>query len=91
MKHWKGGKDPERRQLVEAGTYRGDPATPEPFRAYRKIALAYATRIPESFTVTTPEGIMGGKAGDYLAVGTSGEMYPIDAAVFTESYEEVVP
>lgn len=58
--------------------------------AYRKTVLTYAARIDEPFSVWTNEGTMQGKAGDYLAVGPAGEMYPIDKAVFAASYEEVV-
>ncbi len=54
---------------------------------YRKTAVTYAAKMNEPFTVNTLEGVMDGKVGDYLAVGTRGELYPIDAAIFEESYE----
>lgn len=54
---------------------------------YRKTVLTYATPIDEDFEVDTLEGVHTGKAGDYLAVGPHGEMYPIDVHVFLESYE----
>jgi hypothetical protein len=41
----------------------------------------------ESFIVSTLEGLMTGKAGDYLAIGAYGEMYPIDKQVFEDTYE----
>jgi hypothetical protein len=58
------------------------------FKAYRKTSLAYAVKMGEDFEVETNEGVMAGKAGDYLAVGAAGEMYPIDAEVFEATYEE---
>ena len=54
---------------------------------FRKTALAYAMQIEESFSVETLEGTMEGKAGDWLMIGVSGEMYPCDAEVFDKSYE----
>jgi hypothetical protein len=42
----------------------------------------------EPFTVDTLEGVQRGKAGDYLAIGLHGEMYPIDKEVFEETYDE---
>lgn len=91
MKRFAGGRDPERRALVEAGTWRGPAATeiPEAMREYRKTATTFAVRIAEPFEVDTLEGVMRGQAGDYLACGVAGELYPIDAAVMDASYEQV--
>lgn len=78
---YEGRQNIARRQLAEEGRMEG-------FRPYRKTALAYARREPDDFVVSTLEGVMAGKAGDYLAIGPHGEMYPIDADVFADSYEE---
>lgn len=87
-----GGADPERRELVEAGRWRGPGAgIPEPMREYRKTATTFAVRMDEPFEVETLEGLMAGKAGDYLACGVSGELYPIDASVMDASYQEAPP
>lgn len=96
-----GKKDPDRRQQAETGlpvelvawiqSEVGDPRYPVRLRfgKYRKTAPAYAVRMPERFEVDTLEGRHGGKAGDYLAIGAHGEMYPIDADVFEATYELV--
>lgn len=39
-------------------------------------------QLEEPFEVETMEGIMQGKAGDWLIVGIHGEMYPIDKTIF---------
>lgn len=85
MKRFAGGKDPARRALAAAGNH----PLVGPFHEYRKTATALACRMDEPFEVETIEGVMSGKAGDYLAIGTAGEMYPIDAAVFEGSYERL--
>ena len=46
--------------------------------------------MPIAFKCDTIEGDdIRGKAGDYLAQGIKGELYPIAAEVFHETYEEV--
>lgn len=97
MVRFDGKKDPSRRLALEspegprgswvlAGT--ADALTLDiGFRPYRKTTLTYAVRIDEPFEVDTLEGLHTGNAGDWLAVGPHGEMYPIDAAVFADSYE----
>ena len=57
------------------------------FDEYRKRTLTRATRLPVAFEVETLEGLHTGKAGDWLAIGAHGEMYPIDASVFEDTYE----
>lgn len=85
---FEGLKNPELRAYIESL-----PETPidplaEPFKAYAKTQLTYAAKVSVPFSVRTIEGVMDAKAGDYLAVGAHGEMYPIDAAVFEASYVE---
>ena len=58
-------------------------------KPYRKTSITYAVQIGEPFQVHTLEGLHDGKAGDWLAVGLHGEMYPIDADVFAATYEEI--
>lgn len=66
----------------------GHPFDPLPYAGvYRKKVLARAIQMPEAFSVETLEGVMEGKAGDWLMIGVEGEMYPCDAAVFERSYE----
>lgn len=47
-----------------------------------------AVRMDVYFTVPTMEGVMKGKAGDFLIRGVKGEFYPCDAEIFKETYEE---
>ena len=64
------------------------PYDPKPFvKLYRKKTLTHAVHMNEPFSVETLEGIMEGKAGDWLMIGVNGEMYPCDAEVFEKSYE----
>ncbi len=92
MRRFVGTKSPQLREAVERGSLIGlgrEPGTPVQFKAFRKTVLTYAIRMLEPFEVETIEGLHSGKAGDWLAIGPAGEMYPIDAAVFESSYEEV--
>ena len=94
-----GKKNPERRQRLEAGDRIGLTAdgphhnemvsiVPD-FAEYRKTATTFAVRMEEPFEVDTLEGLHSAKAGDWLAMGAAGELYPIDAAVFAATYEKV--
>lgn len=92
-----GRKDEDRRRALERGEWVVDDADlaagtafiPSTWGEYRKTATTFATRMAEPFEVETLEGLHTGKAGDWLAIGAHGEMYPIDAAVFAATYEEV--
>ena len=44
-------------------------------------------QMDKPFKVETLEGVLHGKAGDYLATGVKGEKYPIDKEIFEETYE----
>ena len=58
-----------------------------PFRrAVKKPIPVRCYRMAEAFEVETLEGVMRGKAGDWLMVGLHGEMYPIDAEIFEKTY-----
>lgn len=65
----------------------GEEFKPSGVKEYRKTALARAVQMTEVFQVETLEGIMEGKAGDWLMIGVNGEMYPCDADIFDKSYE----
>lgn len=92
MKRFDGKKDPERRVFAEEHgaipTLAYETMTIAASE-YRKTATIYAARMEEPFVVVTLEGVMEGKAGDFLALGVAGELYPIDAAVMAASYEKV--
>jgi len=55
----------------------------------KKPVKIQAEQIPFEFTVHTLEGMMTGKAGDYLITGIKGEQYPCKKEIFKESYEPV--
>lgn len=48
-----------------------------------------ATQIDIPFKVETMEGILEGKAGDYLVEGIEGELYPCDKEVFENTYVKI--
>lgn len=55
----------------------------------KKPVIVHATQLnfPEGFTVTTMEGVVQGKPGDYLMFGVNGEKYPCDKEIFEKSYD----
>ena len=63
--------------------------TPDyPFKqAVKKPIPIRCYQVNEPFKVETLEGVMEGKAGDYLMIGLRGEMYPCAKEIFEETYE----
>lgn len=59
-------------------------------KAIKKPIAIRCIQIHEPFQVETMEGTMKGKKGDWLIVGVSGEMYPIDKAIFEKTYDLVI-
>lgn len=55
----------------------------------RKKVLTRVIKMTEPFECETMEGLVIGKAGDYLAIGAKNEVYPIDAEVFAVTYDLV--
>jgi hypothetical protein len=87
MLKFSGKKNAKRRAAVEQGKMLKYGRIGYTFAPYTKTTPTYAVPIHENFEVDTLEGKSRGKAGDYLAVGAHGEMYPIDKAVFEETHE----
>ena len=59
----------------------------EGFQWVKKMPLAVeAKQIHETFRVDTLEGVMNGKAGDYLKRGINGELYIKDKDIFERTY-----
>jgi len=56
-----------------------------PFR--KKQIIIKAKQMPRPFLVETIEGMMQGKANDYLIIGIHNESYPIDKEIFEKTYE----
>jgi hypothetical protein len=61
----------------------------KPVQKARKTAFTYVIEMATDFECQTMEGLVVGKAGDYLAVGIIGEVYPIAKEIFEQSYEVI--
>lgn len=55
--------------------------------AVKKPIPIQCSQIMEPFEVETLEGVMKGKAGDWLMVGVTGELYVCDNDIFKKSYQ----
>ena len=55
--------------------------------AIKKPIPVKCIEINEPFKVETMEGVLDAKAGDYLMIGITGEMYPCDREIFHETYD----
>lgn len=53
----------------------------------KRPITVHAIQIHEPFEVTTMEGTLKGKPGDYLMFGVDGEKYPCDREIWEKSYE----
>lgn len=53
----------------------------------KKPIVIQAKRMLTEFAVETKEGVMRGKAGDFLIIGIEGEMYPCDYDIFMKTYD----
>jgi hypothetical protein len=86
-----GRRKPERRSDAAFGTWGIVLSNGKYLTAaqYKKTGTIFAIQIPEDFEVETLEGVMRGKAGSWLAVGADGEMWPIDNAIFSKTYERM--
>ncbi|AFL82147.1 hypothetical protein Aeqsu_2696 [Aequorivita sublithincola DSM 14238] len=56
-------------------------------KAVKKPIPIKCVQIYEPFEVETMEGVMSGKAGDWLMIGIDGEKYVCDDAIFKRSYD----
>jgi len=62
-------------------------STPKGFSKFTKKPIPIsARRMKKSFSITTLEGKMKGKAGDWLIIGVKGEKYPCADDIFRASY-----
>jgi len=63
---------------------------PSNFDVYKKKPVKIkAVQMEKEFEVRTLEGVLRGKAGDYLIEGIKCELYPCDKEIFEETYEKV--
>ncbi len=62
-------------------------------RVRKRPVVVHATQLnfPEGFEVTTREGKMRGKPGDWLMIGIDGEKYPCDQDIFHRTYQVLGP
>ena len=58
-------------------------------KAVKKPIPIRCFQVQEPFKVETMEGVLEGKAGDYLMIGVRGEMYPCAKHIFDETYEVI--
>lgn len=59
------------------------------YKKYQKRPVVIeAKKMDCVFFVKTKEGVMTGKAGDYLIKGIEGEFYPCDAEIFHKTYDK---
>lgn len=56
-------------------------------RKNSNITRAIQINNPDGFVVTTKEGRIKGKFGDYLIIGVDGEKYPCDKDIFEKTYD----
>ncbi|WP_310991883.1 hypothetical protein [Aequorivita marina] len=56
-------------------------------KAKKKPIPIKCVQIHESFEVETMEGLMKGKAGDWLIIGVNDEKYVCDDAIFKKTYD----
>lgn len=69
------------KEVIDLSLYEFD------FKLYMKLPIPIkAIQIKIPFKVETLEGVMKGKAYDYLLVGINGERYPCDKEIFEKSY-----
>jgi hypothetical protein len=59
------------------------------FRVRKRPVVVHATQMDQPFEVTTLEGKIRGKTGDYLMIGIDGEKYPCDKTIFEKTYDIV--
>ena len=63
---------------------------PSGYKYYKKIPIiTRAVQINKEFLVKTLEGIVKGKAGDYILEGVHNELYVCDKTIFEKTYNEV--
>ena len=53
----------------------------------KKPVVVHAVQVNVPFKVTTLEGVVQGKAGDYLMIGIDGEKYPCRQDIFERTYD----
>ena len=53
---------------------------------YKKAGTIHAMKMPDEFEVETNEGILKGKAGDYLATDGTMHVWPVSAEYMAKYY-----
>jgi hypothetical protein len=59
------------------------------FKCRKKPIIVHALQINDDFEVSTMEGKLRGKPGDYLMFGVNGEKYPCAKEVFEKTYDRI--
>jgi len=55
----------------------------------KKPIAIQAKQMNEDFIIKTLEGLMSGKAGDYIITGVEGEQYPVKKEIFETTYKRL--
>lgn len=72
--------------VIEAIKY-----SPENFHLCLKFGNGNIKVTLHGLSITTLEGKMLAKVGDYIIKGVKGEFYPVKPDIFKATYEEVAP
>ena len=76
-------------KLKEWHTYAPRRLSEAEWGTYMKTAPIRAKQMDKPFRVTTKEGPVTGKAGDYLCLGVENELWPVDKAIFEKTMKKV--
>ena len=74
--------------VIEAVRYMLDDSLPDWFMD-RVTDNTIITHADGTCDVTTPEGIVRADKGDYIILGTEGEVYPCKPYIFEKIYEPI--
>ncbi len=59
------------------------------YKRKKEASIIKAIQMKVEFEVSTLEGTMKGRAGDYLAKDVDGNFYVIDKKIFQKTYQQV--
>lgn len=80
----------ELQEVAKGKVFTGEKMDGAEFRNYvKRQIIIQAREMKKDFVVSTLEGQMQGKAGDYLIIGIKGELYPCRRDIFEETYNWV--
>ena len=77
--------------VIEAIQFTGTKENSHDITEFIKGGLFFPTKMPkyERLVITTLEGEMTARVGDWIIKGVKGEFYPCKPDIFEKTYEEV--